>query len=164
LLKLADEGVYKSKQDGRNRVSCVQNRTESLGRVSPTIADGGILLIEDDPFSAKLVLTAVQKATGCVVTWVKRVEEAVRLLGSTTRFRLVLCDFDLGKQTALDVLAYATKAGSLSAIHVLTSNPDDDGRSRCLAAGAAAYTFKEDIATDLAKWCKQLTEALRKAA
>ncbi len=164
LLKLADEGVYKSKQDGRNRVSCVQNRTDSLGKIPLAIADGGILLIEDDPFSAKLVMTAVQKATGCLVTWVKRAEEGVKQLSSTTRFRLVLCDFDLGTKTALDVLANVTKSDSSPAIHVLTSNPDDDGRARCLAAGAAAYTSKDDIANDLAKWCKQLTEALRKAA
>ncbi|XVJ57924.1 MAG: HDOD domain-containing protein [Tepidisphaera sp.] len=162
LLKLADEGVYKAKHDGRNRVCCVQNA--SAPAFEPPRVESSILLIEDDPFSARLVLAAVQKATGTIVTWVKRVDEAVKLLQSPQRFKLVLCDYHLGRRSALDVLS--ALAGVLGAppVHVMTSDPDGDIKARCMAAGAARFSSKDDIAADLSKWCRELTDSLRAAA
>jgi two-component system, cell cycle response regulator len=159
LLKIADEGVYASKRDGRNRVSCAQEAAK------PAEASG-ILLIEDDPFSARLVQTAVQKATGVAVTWVRHAEEAESHL--SRGYKLVLCDFDLGKSTALDVLERAraarTAGATMPPIHILTSDTDETTKAKCLAAGAAAFRSKEEIAADLPGWCKQLVATLAKAA
>lgn len=163
LIKLADEGVYKAKHDGRNRVRCVQSAT-GAAEVEPARTESGILLVEDDPFSARLVLAAVQKATGSIVTWVKRVEEAVKLLQAPQRFKLVICDYDLGRRSALDVLSAVAGVLGAPPIHVMTSDPDGDVKARCMAAGAARFSSKDDIAADLSKWCRELTESMRAAA
>ena len=109
-------------------------------------------------------MTAVQKSTGCAVMWAKSVDEGLWHLRSAVKYRLVLCDFQLGKQTALDFLTSVQAGQSRPPVHILTSSGDEVTRAQCIAAGATSFASKHDIAADLAKWCKELTEALRKAA
>lgn len=161
LLKTADEGVYKAKAEGRNRVRSTQPAPLPLVPPAPPF----VLLVEDDPFCARLLQSAIQKATGLAVTWVQRAEDAVRALVPGHAARAVVCEMSLEGRSGLDVVEHlrTLPPAAKPPAHVVTRSSDQSLRARCLAAGAATFVFKHELGAELPRWCRQLGESVAAA-
>lgn len=162
LLKLADEGVYQAKQAGRNCVRTVQGvQPVVAGTIRPaasTPSGATVLLVEDDALSARLIQAALTKAGAGTVLWAPKADEAVRHLASPVAIGVVVCDYYLGRRTALDVIGAVRATPSRLSVPVVVATASEDPRDRegCLNAGAAAFWTKAEMCADLAGWCKRL--------
>ncbi len=118
-----------------------------------------ILLVEDDPLAARMILAVLQKQPGVEVEWVKSVSLAVKRLaeGAATPTRsisAVVSDLTVIGGTGLDVLA-AVRANPHSVrmpVAVISASDDAQTPQRCLAAGANAFISKDNLLQQLPAW------------
>ncbi len=113
-------------------------------------ADFPVLVVEDDPDQAELIVRALAVNHLSLVTVVGTGSEAIDALlpedGAEPRLRpsLVLLDLNLPDLSGIDVLRRFRQAAWLAAVPVvvLTSSCSDESVRTCLAAGANAFVTK----------------------
>ncbi|MGQ0628279.1 MAG: HDOD domain-containing protein [Phycisphaerales bacterium] len=136
-------------------------------------ADGGlrILLVDDDPLSAKLLKAALQRQPGVTVTCVLNVDDATRLLsislpGSPTGPHLVLTDYQLGLRTGLEVVTAVRHSAALRTLPtvVMSASEDPSVKRAALAAGASGFISKLDLATDMVRGVANILSHAARAA
>ena len=112
--------------------------------------DFPVLVVEDDPDQAELIVRALAISELPSVTVVSSGTQALEALlpglGSEPRFipSLILLDLNLPDISGLDVLEKLREADWLSTVPVvvLTSHRTDEMVKKCLAAGANAFVAK----------------------
>lgn len=208
LLKTADEGVYRAKAAGRNRVVCADVGGTFAGFPAPPAASASrgasavtpaaaaptptptpttphtthtahtaptaptatpakttgtrrVLLVEDDPLTAKLLTAGLQRIVNTEVVWVSTVDAAARALASEPSPNVALVDYHLGEQTALDVLSAGRGRGT--PMVVMSADARPAVVECCKQAGAAMVVDKSDLATDMAKRLSAVVAVARAA-
>ncbi len=97
-----------------------------------------ILLIEDSPSQAKLILMAME-STGFEITW-----EQSLPLGNPPPCDLILTDLWVEPFERDSIVLALRRLYPLTPIVVLTSNEDPDLHASCLARGATCVCCKSD--------------------
>jgi diguanylate cyclase (GGDEF)-like protein/PAS domain S-box-containing protein len=105
-----------------------------------------LLLVEDDEDDYILTSDVISDIAGVeiTITWVKTLEAALGTL-STEEFDVCLSDYQLGKQTGVELIEAVVAAGIAVPIIMLTGQMDRDTDLAAMAAGAADYLVKTDI-------------------
>lgn len=102
-----------------------------------------ILLVEDQALVRKSLSLLINDCPGFHVSAaVESVGEALALLQSPQHFSLLLCDFNLRGETALDLLQQINPATAPPVI-LLTSLFNAIEMQRCQSLGARGFLFKE---------------------
>ncbi|GJQ30721.1 MAG: hypothetical protein HBSAPP03_26050 [Phycisphaerae bacterium] len=170
LTHHADEAVYAAKQAGRN---CVQWKDTQgiLGAVEtsagiPTATPRRVLVVDDDPFSIRIIETAMRSRREFIVTAVMSREEALAALAAPATFDLVLMDRNLGSVSGIDVIREVRASRpSTEAVFVLMSGRTSPRVcAEATAAGAAAFIDKLDFSTNTAACLDRLLSLARPTA
>lgn len=175
MLESADKALYQAKHAGRNRV-CTQAAPE-MALANPKPDSGAVaaqkvevpvkltrlLLIEDDALAAKLLLTLLQKTPGVSVEWMRDGAGAIKRLGDTTPGKqphVIITDLGLPDVDGTVLVRTIRRMSHLrnTPIVVVSASNDEATSKRCTGAGATAFLSKMDLATDIAKWIKTITE------
>lgn len=178
IIKAADEAVYQSKQNGRNRVTlsplAPSAAPSTAGASAPASTPAGtpsggpirVLLVDDDALAGKLLQLALQKRQGIEIVWAMSAADANRHLAAPRGFGLIICDVTLGDGNGLDIVRQVRQAEkSGKPIPILVMSADDAVSAEALKRGATAFASKRDLCTNLNKWLdKMLGEWMTKAA
>ncbi len=168
ILKAADDAVYQSKENGRNRTTLydtgdpalLQNDQAAPPAAAPTQPanpDGKlhVLIVDDDPLLLKMLESAIQKSGAADARSVHTVAEAVKLLHfaqGEDRFipHLVITDLNLPQHSGVKLVRYlrATPKLATTPVVVLSGSNQDQDIRECLAAGANAYLPKSALSED----------------
>jgi len=128
-----------------------------------TIADLGILLVEDDDFTRKLVGRMLQDLRVRAVWEASDGADALDVMRRRDDVDLIICDLEMPRMSGLDLLhALRTTAGSGVAdipVIVLTAHREAETVKRAIAYGISGYLVKPVAKTDL---IKRLSFALQK--
>ena len=118
-----------------------------------------LLLVEDDPLAARMILAVLQKIPSVEAEWVKSVQLASKRLaeasGSPDRsLRAVISDLTIIGGTGLDVLATIRANPHLARTPVVIISAAEDAPTaqRCLSAGANAFITKDNLLQQLPAW------------
>lgn len=105
-----------------------------------------LLLVEDDEDDYLLASDVLSEISGVdiAITWVTTIEAALKIL-QTQFFDVCLSDYQLGKDTGLDLLDAATAQKLTVPIIMLTGQSDRETDLAAMAAGAADYLVKTDL-------------------
>ncbi len=125
--------------------------TKALATTPPGKPTGKrrVLLVEDDPLTAKLLTAGFNRMANTEVVWAPTVGAAARALAAEPFPHVALVDYHLGEETALDVLR-AGKGGT-TPIVVMSADPRPAVVDECKRAGATMVIAKSDLASDMAK-------------
>jgi diguanylate cyclase (GGDEF)-like protein len=122
-----------------------------------------LLLVEDDPLAARMILAIVQRTPGVEVEWLKGVGPSVERIrqGANDRARTihaVIADLSIVGGTGLDVLRAVREQPGLASIpFVLISAADDpETARRCMDAGAGEFISKENVVQQLPGWIARI--------
>jgi diguanylate cyclase (GGDEF)-like protein len=118
-----------------------------------------VLLLEDDPLSARMIVALLQKAPGVEIEWLRHAAkgaERLREAGADPARRLdaVVSDYTLVGGTAADVLAEYRAQPALAGVPyaVITASEEEALGRDCLAAGATVFMSKDNLVTQLPQW------------
>ena len=117
LYRIADQALYQAKEEGRARV-CGAGWS---GEAAPDVPTVDVLLVDDDPALAGLLLHALE-TRGFRTQWIQDGEAAVAALAGDApalRARVVLLDVDLPGLDGLGVLRALGAAGTLARTRVV---------------------------------------------
>lgn len=159
VVKAADEAVYQSKQNGRNRVTV----SDALPASTPTSPGSGrVLLVEDDALASKLIQLALAKRAGVEIVLVRTVEEALAILAGSWAGAVV--DVHLPDGMGTEFIMTARSRGFTAPILAISS--DDGAKTKALRSGATEFVDKMSLCRDLAKWTGTIESwtSTRKAA
>ncbi len=160
VVKAADEAVYRSKQEGRNRVT-VSGALPSSQAVD-TSGRRQILLIEDDALASKLIQLAFAKRAGVEIVLVRTVEEALKIVSGSWVGAIV--DMHLPDGLGTEFILAARSRGFAAPILAMSS--DVTAKSQAIRSGATEFIDKVSLCRDLAKWTGTIESwtSTRKAA
>lgn len=115
-----------------------------------------VLVVEDEPGAAYMIVTLLRKRLGAEATAAESVG-AARLLLKSSRFDAVTVDYRLPDGSGLELLRDLSALGEPPPVVVLTGRGDENVASRSMGLGAAGYVVKSpSVATEL-------PETIRKA-
>lgn len=135
----------------------------NTGRRLRTIHDFGVLLVEDDDFTRKLIYRLLHDIRVRVVFEASDGVQALDILRQNgENIDIAVCDLEMPKMGGLDLLhALRTATGNPLAdlpVVVLTSHREADVVKRAIAYGISGYMVKPVSKADL---IKRLTFALQ---
>ncbi|MBI4466894.1 MAG: PAS domain S-box protein [Acidobacteria bacterium] len=105
-----------------------------------------VLVVEDNPADAELVLRELKKAGfACSADKVETREEFLNRL-DTASYDLILADYNLRGWTATDALDYLQQQGKDIPFVLVTGTLGDEAAVECIKQGAADYVLKDRLA------------------
>jgi DNA-binding NarL/FixJ family response regulator len=109
-----------------------------------------ILLVEDDPRIAGLIVELVERSGPYAITTAATIAAAASALSAQSdRPDIVIVDLGLPDGDGVDLIAKVRAADGELPILVVTSATKPERIDAALAAGADGYLFKEDVSTRL---------------
>jgi diguanylate cyclase (GGDEF)-like protein len=122
-----------------------------------------ILLVEDDPLAARMIMAVIQKGGGVEVEWVKSVQNASqRLAESSTSggrpFSAVVADMNVAGGTALDVVTALRLRPGTARIPVVVVSAGEEAKIRhqCQHAGIMDFISKDQLVQELPTWVSRI--------
>lgn len=175
ITKAADEGVYAAKKAGRNRVHVATlNRpsdAEPQGAAAGPAKPGrkiGVMLVEDDPLAARLLIMLFAKHPGYTVFSVPSAEEALAMLAdaSSPRPDLILCDMHLPGVTGAQLVKTmrAVLPGVTTPVVLVSASNDRAVAEQAVAAGAARFLHKARLVSEFEASLKELRSLIAPSA
>lgn len=175
LIQEADKAVYAAKNNGRNCVRVFGGRREGEADVQPDWPEQPsanppatpltrVLVVEPDPFAARLLRDHFASNKGTQVTWTFTYAEANEFIlqsqkDGQPRLNLVTCELNLPDGDGTEIVNIAKQAGAR--VMVVTTKAHTDRTAEALSCGADEIFFKEDIVADFPAWSRQMLEAIR---
>ncbi len=147
VVKAADEAVYQSKQNGRNRVT-VSGAIARISHAPDPVGSRRVLLLEDDALASKLIQLAFAKKAGVEIVLVRTVEQALAVITGTWAGAIV--DMHLPDGLGTEFILGARAKGFASPI--LAISADEGAKAKALRSGATEFVDKMSLCRDLAKW------------
>lgn len=135
--------------------------TEVRPNVPRRKSDGMIhvLLLEDDPLSAKMISALIQRTPNTKVEWLKSATRgAARLVESSSHsgepVHVVICDLGLAEGNGLAVLETVRKHLKMRSLPFLVISASDAAKDRenSIASGASAFISKDNLVQELPLW------------
>jgi two-component system, cell cycle sensor histidine kinase and response regulator CckA len=114
-------------------------------RISKNLAEISILILEDNPADAKLMLHQLHKAGFNVRSNIARSPEEFKTLAGARHYTLVLADYYVPSWTGLDALRWLRRLGYTMPVILVTGSLGDEQAVECLKEGASDYVLKERI-------------------
>lgn len=114
-------------------------------RIKTDLSEISILILEDNPADAKLMLHQLRKAGFKVRSSIARSAEEFKGFASTQNYNLVLADYYVPAWTGLDALRWLRKFGYTVPVILVTGSLGDEQAVECLKEGASDYVLKERI-------------------
>lgn len=118
-----------------------------------------VLLLEDDPLSAKMITALIQRTPNTKVEWMKSaVKGTARLVESTTQAGMpvdvVICDLGLAEGNGLAVLTTVRNHLRMQTLPFLVISASDEPKDRenSIASGASAFINKDNLVQELPVW------------
>ena len=175
LIQEADKAVYAAKDNGRNCVRVFGGRREGEKDASwdwpekpspeqPPTPLTRVLIVEPDPFAARLLRDHFSSNKGTQVTWTFTYAEATEFIlqsqkDGQPRWNLVTCELNLPDGDGTEIVQIAKQAGAR--VMVVTTKTHADRTAEALSCGADETFFKEDLVADFPAWSRQILEAIR---
>lgn len=118
-----------------------------------------VLLLEDDPLSAKMICALIQRTPNIKVEWMKSAAKGTaRLVESSSHqgdpVHVVICDLGLAEGNGLAVLETVRKHLKMRALPFLVISASEAAKDResSIASGASAFINKDNLVQELPVW------------
>lgn len=125
-------------------------------KAGPTLK---VLLVEDDPLAARMIMAVLQKCAGVETEWVRTAPLATERLSQAASnpakgLGAVLCDLNITAGTALTVLAAMRASPGIARLPFAVTSADEAPATsqQCMAAGATAFISKDSLVQQLPAW------------
>jgi diguanylate cyclase (GGDEF)-like protein len=132
---------------------------------------GRVLLVEDDPLAATLLISLIKRRSKLEIVWVKSGTKACVMMESgdfvnENRLSLIMCDYMLPGCNGHEVLKVAKATESMVDVPfiMLTGNTDQDMKDESERLGVSLFIRKDEFCADVNKWLEQLMVASKAAA
>lgn len=163
MINGASGGTDRNRMMGRGK-GMTMNGAVGNGSLTATIGTLGVLLVEDDSFTRKLMARLLQELKVRTVWEASDGAQALEMLRKhASAVDIVICDLEMPKLSGLEFLhAVRTATGNPLAdlpVIVLTAHREAEMVKRAIAYGISGYLVKPVSKTDL---LKRLTFALQK--
>lgn len=176
LVKEADESVYAAKEAGRNRVVCWGKKVEdapasvtSLTRREGDVTD--LVLIEDDPLAATLLLTLLKRTGTFSVRWFQDGDEVCAFFEESIGkgelpCDVVLSDLDLPGKNGAEIFSAFHAMGLFERVpfFVLSANVDSSEFKSLEGMSVTGAIGKADFAKHIGKWIGVISESVKQSA
>ncbi len=132
-------------------------------------SDGSIrvLLLEDDPLAAKMVMALIQRTPHTQVEWMKSATKGTaRLVEASSNSHapvdVVVCDLGLAGGTGLAVLNTARKHLKMRHLPfaIISASEEAKDRDNCIAGGASTFICKENLVQELPAWLNKVVSGV----
>lgn len=104
-----------------------------------------VLVLEDNPADAKLMLRELQKAKLVLQHELVRSAEDFRARASAKRYDLVLADFNVPGWNGLEAIRWLRTEGYNTPVILVTGSLGDEQAVTCIKEGASDYVLKDKI-------------------
>jgi len=104
-----------------------------------------VLVLEDSPADAELVLSSLRRAGMRVEFDLVETQEGFTERLKEADFDIILSDYNLGTWTASDALEILEKSGHDIPLIIVTGTLGDEAAVECIKQGAADYVLKERL-------------------
>lgn len=125
-------------------------------KTGPTLK---VLLVEDDPLAARMIMAVLQKCPGVDTEWVRTAPQALERLSQAAGtpgkgLGAVLCDMNITSGSALTVLAAMRAKPNIARLPFAVTSADETPATnqQCMAAGATAFIPKDSLVQQLPAW------------
>jgi len=179
LIQEADKAVYAAKENGRNCVRVFGGRREGEADTQwawpdkpsadqPSTPPTRVLIVDPDALAARLLLDHFSRHQNTQVIWIPTYLDAIEAIqlsqqNDPSRLDLIVCELNLIDGDGTEIVTTAKHRGGPNKIRVVmvTTKTHADRTARALSAGADEVFFKDDIASKLAVWSRQVLETTR---
>jgi diguanylate cyclase (GGDEF)-like protein len=162
LIKAASAGAQHSVAMASSTAVAEQASGPGGSRVMPQ-GPFRLLVIEDDPLAARMIIAVIQKGGNIEVEWVKSVQAASSRLAESAAnparaISAIVSDFNLAGGTAVDVAALLRLRPSTVRMPIVVVSASDEVRSRqlCSQAGIAEFISKDRLIQELPGWVMRM--------
>ncbi len=122
-----------------------------------------VLLIEDDPLAARMIMAVMQKGGGFEVEWVKSTQVASQRLAEAAAnpgraLAAIVSDLNVAGGTALDIAAMLRLRPATARLPMVVVSASDEPKARhlCLQAGIADFISKDQLIQELPGWITRM--------
>jgi two-component system, cell cycle response regulator len=175
LLHDADIGVYKAKRAGRNRVIVhtrhAQREATSAEPTQTTTGTVRVLLVEDDPLAAMLIITLLRRHKDVEIQCIESGNHALTEIGKmdageTTPADVFLAELNLPGTGGYELLRTVRGSNKLrdKTFIVLSGGEETGAKAECLRIGASGFVPKQEFIIDIGKWVGMIIGGESKAA
>ncbi|MFT5581275.1 MAG: PAS domain S-box-containing protein [Psychromonas sp.] len=127
--------------------NCSSNKSESnreKSDLTPLVIEHKVLVIDDNPSDFELVSIYLKPLKNVKLDYVKNLEEVKNVLVDSN-YSVILCDYDLGSITGLEIFEYLQEKGSEAPFIIMSGAQGEDRAVEILRLGIIDYVLKDKL-------------------
>lgn len=117
-----------------------------------------VLLLEDDPLSARMIMALLQKTPNLEIEWLRQAPKGIARIAETAasgqRLHLVICDYGLTGGDGLSILKALRSTPEYVGLPfaLCTASEEAELGQQAIDCGASAFISKDNIVQQLPQW------------